>query len=612
MPRAPHHFQPPADVLHALAEATGSTAVVCSVTDGRGVGKTQAAGAYARQRVADGWLVAWIPAQTKDLVVAGLVTLADALGLRTQDDTAAAKVRDHLQTRTAPALLVFDNVTDPAHVIDYLPAAGSAQIVLTSASHAMDRVGVRVPVDLFAPETAVRYLTESTGRDDPAGAAELAAGLGCLPLALAQAAASITRHHWDYPTYLRRLREVAVAELLDARPGDQYPHGAAEAILLAVEPFLAAEPTRGLLDLLSVLSPDGVSRRLLPDADAVADLVEASLVEEAGPEGSTVVMHRLTQRVLRERAGHDLAEALVRAAELVATTAFPAVEAWDRRDLGDELIRHIDALWTNTGGAAPVLTLRLWAVRQLIESAATDRAIDLATALHADHQRINGPDHVGTFHAAVGVAQAYTRAGRAEEILPLLERTLEAVGRMFPGEVLEISSVLDAFGSSRPEDVVPYFEGHLGDIRRDQGDDHPDTLTSVDNLARAYLEAGRVSESVVLFERNLGDRRRVLGEGHPHTLVSANNLGLAYWTADRLDESLPLLAEALDGLRQAVGESHHDTLAAANNLAHAMASAGRTDEAVAIYERTVALAESALGSEHPTTTALRDSLREIS
>jgi hypothetical protein len=387
VPRRPQHFQPPVDAVRALSSlADGSIAVVCTVTGLRGVGKTQAAGAYARQRIEDGWLVAWFPAESENLVVEGLAELADALKLHRAGDTremAAARVRNHLQTLREPALLVFDNVTDATHVVPHLPATGSAQIVLTSASHAIDQLGTRVPVELFSLDTAVRFLTDSTGLPDIAGARKLARELGCLPLALAQAAARVVRIDHDYATYLRRHQSVSVDRLLTAVPGVQYPLGAAKAILLAVEPFTADETNRlsaELLDLLSVLSPEGVSRDLLttePNGeadDALAALFDASLVEFAGRDNTVVVMHRLTQRAIRDRPDHDLPATLTRAAGLLRLATRPAEQSKRKRDLGEELIRHLDTLRSHAAavGAAPdaldtFLSLRADALYDLSE-----------------------------------------------------------------------------------------------------------------------------------------------------------------------------------------------------------------------------------------------------
>jgi tetratricopeptide repeat protein len=52
------------------------------------------------------------------------------------------------------------------------------------------------------------------------------------------------------------------------------------------------------------------------------------------------------------------------------------------------------------------------------------------------------------------------------------------------------------------------------------GPDHPDTLTSRNDLAVAYKAAGRADEAIALHERTLADRERVLGKTHPPTLAS--------------------------------------------------------------------------------------------
>ena len=99
-----------------------------------------------------------------------------------------------------------------------------------------------------------------------AGARELAAELGFLPLALAQAAAVIAAQHLDYPAYLARLRAVPVQDSLKRATGEPYPHGVAEAIVLALDAVADGDPTglcRGLINVVALLSTAGVSRELL-------------------------------------------------------------------------------------------------------------------------------------------------------------------------------------------------------------------------------------------------------------------------------------------------------------------------------------------------------------
>jgi hypothetical protein len=96
------------------------------MTGMRGVGKTHLAAAYARAKLADRWrLVAWVNAEDKGALLAGLLEVATGLGLaeaagvlglaeaEESEYQAAAgrKVRHWLEAGGERCLLVFDNAT---------------------------------------------------------------------------------------------------------------------------------------------------------------------------------------------------------------------------------------------------------------------------------------------------------------------------------------------------------------------------------------------------------------------------------------------------------------------------------------------------------------------
>jgi hypothetical protein len=56
------------------------------------------------------------------------------------------------------------------------------------------------------------------------------------------------------------------------------------------------------------------------------------------------------------------------------------------------------------------------------------------------------------------------------------------------------------------------------------GDDHPDTLTSMGNLASTYMNQGRWKEAEMLEVVVMEKRKQVLGDDHPDTLASVANL----------------------------------------------------------------------------------------
>jgi hypothetical protein len=68
----------------------------------------------------------------------------------------------------------------------------------------------------------------------------------------------------------------------------------------------------------------------------------------------------------------------------------------------------------------------------------------------------------------------------------------------------------------------------------------------------------------------------VLGDEHPDTLTSANNLAEAYRTG-QLDKAIPLLEQTLTGRRRALGDAHSLTVRVGANLRR-VKSAGSSSE----------------------------------
>jgi tetratricopeptide (TPR) repeat protein len=99
----------------------------------------------------------------------------------------------------------------------------------------------------------------------------------------------------------------------------------------------------------------------------------------------------------------------------------------------------------------------------------------------------------------------------------------------------------------------------------------------------AYQTAGRLAEALPLYEQTLELRKAKLGPEHPDTLTSMSNLAVAYQTAGRLAEALPLYEQTLELRKAKLGPEHPETLRSMNNFAGAFESAGRLDEAEALF-----------------------------
>jgi non-specific serine/threonine protein kinase/serine/threonine-protein kinase len=103
--------------------------------------------------------------------------------------------------------------------------------------------------------------------------------------------------------------------------------------------------------------------------------------------------------------------------------------------------------------------------------------------------------------------------------------------------------------------------------RRDLGDDHPETLNAVADLARVYMMQDRFGEAETLLSDALFTSRDKLGEDHPQTLKATGYFATAHVHGSRPDEAEALLEPALDRMRRVLGNGHLVTQAAVYDLA---------------------------------------------
>jgi tetratricopeptide (TPR) repeat protein len=607
IPQEPLGFQPRADLLAALDAPGPGTRVVHALTGMRGVGKTHLAAAYARAKVAESWrLVAWINAEEQGGLLAGLAEIAAGLGLDAEDAQAAGRaVRHRLEADGDRCLVVFDNAVDVQLLRPFVPAAGAARVIVTSNQQAMASLGAAVPVDVFSEAEALTFLAARTGQADVAGAQAVAAELGLLPLALAQAAAVIAGQHLSYSTYLDRLRRLPIDDLLVAEEAGQYPRGAAAAVLVALENVRIGEQGEALeavMDMLAVLSSSGVRRSMIhlsaasglpgregPLSAMTPEATDRVLARLAGVslltfsvDGSAVTAHRLVMRVIRENLARvrSLATVHQAAGQLLYSQITSLRQSWHQdRPAARDLVEQITALdesaarlHSDDDSSHYLNRLRgwaLWLLNELGDSPA--QAIALGERQVAYQEQTQGPDHPNTLTSRHNLATAYRAAGRTSEAITLHEQTLAASERIL-------------------------------------GADHPGTLDSRNNLAISYRAAGRIDEAIAMHQQTLATRERIHGPDHPDTLASRSNLATAYQDMGRTDEAIILHQQTLATRERIHGPDHPNTLGSRNNLATAYLEAGRTDEAINLHQQTLASCERTLGPDHPNTVISRSNL----
>ncbi|KAJ7443166.1 P-loop containing nucleoside triphosphate hydrolase protein [Mycena galericulata] len=133
------------------------------------------------------------------------------------------------------------------------------------------------------------------------------------------------------------------------------------------------------------------------------------------------------------------------------------------------------------------------------------------------------------------------------------------------------------------------------------GEEHPDTLMSMANLAATYRNLGRWIDAQALEVLVMEKRKCLLGEEHPDTLTSMANLAATYWNLGRWNNAEALEEVVMEKRKCLLGEEHPDTLLSMANLAATYRDLGRWNDAVTlevvVMEKSICL----LGEEHPHT-----------
>lgn len=518
VPSAARLFVGRHDDLTALQTALDESEDPVVVHGLGGVGKSTLAARYATAQADRRNPVWWITADTPASLQAGLAALATAL----QPELTRALPLEALAERALTWLscqndwlLVLDNVTDPAHLTPVLNRALSGRVLITSRlGTGWHRLGARVlHLDVLTPAQAVELLaritTGGTDRHDPAleGAADLVEELGCLPLAIEQAAAYLHQTRLTPRAYLELLSRQPAAMFDQAAAGGDPERTIARLWRLTLARLTEVPHALQVLRVLAWYGAEAVPRTLLaPLADpaklttALGALAAYNMITLT-PQ--TVTVHRLVQAVTRapdptdpHRRPTDIDQARHQAIDLLGQALPPDHQDPTHWPAWRTLLPHIDALAARTTVDDDGLALLLnEAGTFLHDQGAIHRAIAYHRRALTDFQRLLGDDHPLTLTSRNNLALAYQTSGDSKRAIPLLKQT-------------------------------------LADKARVLGADHPHTLTTRNNLALAYQEAGDLKRAIPLLEQALTDKERVLGADHPRTRASRDYLADTYRQAE--------------------------------------------------------------------------------
>jgi len=99
------------------------------------------------------------------------------------------------------------------------------------------------------------------------------------------------------------------------------------------------------------------------------------------------------------------------------------------------------------------------------------------------------------------------------------------------------------------------------------GAEHPDTATSLNNLAELYRYQGKYEQAEPLYLRALSIFEQRLGAEHPYTAEVLHGLAELYQQQGKYEQAEPLYQRALTVREKCLGPNHPDTEVSRNAYA---------------------------------------------
>jgi tetratricopeptide (TPR) repeat protein len=172
---------------------------------------------------------------------------------------------------------------------------------------------------------------------------------------------------------------------------------------------------------------------------------------------------------------------------------------------------------------------------------------------------------------------------------------------------------LDLDNEGRYGDAVSYQEKSLEIRKKLWGEEGPEYLNALSNLAEMYNAQGRYDQAESLLQQvlTITKRKRMTGKNDPEIAVSLNNLAGLYADQGRNKEAGPLMREALAIDKEALGENSAVYGRDLNNLANVYERQGRYAEAEPMLLQAVRILKDTSGEADPVYATSLSNLAEL-
>ncbi|KAI5785472.1 hypothetical protein FPQ18DRAFT_87842 [Pyronema domesticum] len=365
-------------------------------------------------------------------------------------------------------------------------------------------------------------------------------------------------------------------------------------------------------DLLFKIRLDGVEDEFLI-SEALDKLVNFSILQHAKVDfecGKGYEIHSLVHLAMQTYLESGEMDTALNKASIILANTLPSAE-YENWAEWRVCLPHAMALLANLKEDSEASAdLCMKAGYHLYDLARYSETLKLCERARKLYAVLFGEENAKTLEAMYLMGYTFQSRGLLKEAQELEEKVLEVRRRTLGEEHRDTLRSMQSLAGTyaelggRLKDVQELEEKVVEVRRRTLGEEHPDTLWGMRNLAVTYKElGGRLKEAQELEEKVLEVRRRILGEEHPDTLSSMENLADTYEElGGRLKDVQELEEKVLEVRRRTLGEEHPHTLSGMEYLAITYKKlGGRLLEAQELEEKALEVRRRTLGEEHPDT-----------
>jgi len=613
-----------------------------------GIGKTQVTAEYAYRYHNEYKAVFWTPADSRESLISGFVSIATLLHLRNertkeQSEEPAQGEEDVKAVKrwfeiNSDWLLILDNADDLAIVADFIPARGNGHILLTTQAQATGGLAQRVELEYMGLKEGALLLLrrakiieseqalEAATKDERLKTERIVEEVGGLPLALDQAGAFMEETPSTPGQYLNLYREAGAR--LRAQRGElpsEHPESVTITFSLSFERVDSANPAAAdLLRLCAFLDPQAVPEEILitgaphlgRELEPVAgDPIKlAQTIRDAGrfsllrrePGTNTLGIHRLVQEVLKDAMDDSTRYIWAGRAVLAVNSAFDNSGHLDSPRF-ERLIPHARTC---------AKLIEEWEFdfaerAHLLENAGTylyrrvryEEAEPFFEQLLAVRENDLGPHHPGVATATRSLANLYRGQGRWEESDKLFRRTNEILSKELTAGPHRVGGNLSDWAHlyldiGRLDLAEEKLRQALGIYEKTLETNDPEFALVLDNLAIVYNAQGEPERAIPYHLRGLSIRERTLAPDDPGVAESLHNTAKTYYDHGDYAVAENYFQRALDIFKEKRGLDHPSTIRGIEGLGLVYLAQGEPSKAESHYLRELKAYENALGPNH--------------